>query len=268
DRYAPPHVVVDRNAQIVFASNRLGRYLEMPQGKPSNNVFDQARPGIRTAVRSLVGAIVKDDKRFIRRNVSYEQDDNRPAAVDISVESLDGGNILIVFLDRMAANNEPEEGVELGTPTVADTFAEDMRVRELEDELAETRQNLRTTVEELETSNEELKSTNEEMMSMNEELQSSNEELTTINDELKDKLEQLAIANSDIRNFVESAQIPLVFLDEDMRVRNFTPEATRIFNFVEHDRGRPLQDIRTLLDADEVVAMAQRVGRRRGPLPR
>jgi two-component system CheB/CheR fusion protein len=114
-------------------------------------------------------------------------------------------------------------------------------------------------VEELETSNEELKSSNEEMMSMNEELQSANEELATVNEELKNKVDQLARANSDLQNFIESTQVPTVFLDRRMRIRSFTPATRGLFRFQEQDRGRLFSDVVSRLDQRELETLGCQV---------
>ncbi|NJO35536.1 MAG: PAS domain-containing protein [Rhodospirillales bacterium] len=131
--------------------------------------------------------------------------------------------------------------------------------KKLEDELGETRTRLRTTVEELETSNEELKSSNEEMMSMNEELQSANEELATVNEELKNKVDQLARANSDLQNFIESTQVPTIFLDRRMRIRSFTPATRTLFRFQEQDRGRLFSDVVSRADQQQLEALGSKV---------
>ena len=130
-------------------------------------------------------------------------------------------------------------------------------LRQLEDELKTTREELQSTIEELETSNEELKATHEEVMSMNEELQSSNEELetskeelqslneelTTVNNQLQNKLEELETTNNDLFNLLSSSNIATLFLDPDLRIRRFTHATTRLMNLIPGDVGRPVADI-------------------------
>ena len=134
----------------------------------------------------------------------------------------------------------------------------DSHVQSLEDELRSTRVRLHTTVEELETANEELKSSNEEMMSMNEELQSTNEELSTVNDELKSKVDELSVANADLSNFFASTALPLVVVDSDMSIRNFTDAIQSIYPFRGTDRGRPLSEVTSSLRNNEEVLTAAR----------
>ena len=86
------------------------------------------------------------------------------------------------------------------------------------------------------------------MMSMNEELQSTNEELATVNEELKNKVDQLARTNSDLQNFIESTQVPTIFLDRSMRIRSFTPATQTLFRFQEQDKGRLFSDVVSRVD--------------------
>jgi two-component system, chemotaxis family, CheB/CheR fusion protein len=144
----------------------------------------------------------------------------------------------------------------------------DARVQAIEKELRATRTQLENTIDALETANEELKSSNEEYQSVNEEfqstneelesskeeLQSMNEELQTINAELGSKNEALAQANSDIKNLLDSTEIATLFLDGDLRIRNFTPAMADISPLRASDRGRPITDIATRLRYPDLAA--------------
>jgi len=85
--------------------------------------------------------------------------------------------------------------------------SENLKIMELEHELASTKEHLQTFVEELETANEELQSLNEELQSSNEELQSSNEELETSNEELQSTNEELQIAYSQLKAAADEVEI-------------------------------------------------------------
>ena len=140
-------------------------------------------------------------------------------------------------------------------------------------ELEFTKQRLQRTVEELQTSNEELKSTNEELQSTNEELQSTNEELetakeemqslneelVTVNSELQGKLDDLADTNDDLQNLLNSTEIATIFLDNELRIKRFTPEAKRVSSLMAIDAGRPLSDIVSKLTYDRLLEDAQDV---------
>ena len=125
----------------------------------------------------------------------------------------------------------------------------------------------------METANEELKASNEEVMSMNEELQSANEEmetskeelqslneeLSTVNNQLHDKVEEVESATNDMANLLNSTDIATVFLDAGLRIKLFTPAATRMFNLIAADRGRPIGDIVKRFTDDDLLREAQQL---------
>ena len=109
----------------------------------------------------------------------------------------------------------------------------------------------KSATEEFQSVNEELQSSNEELETAKEEMQSINEELQTVNAELQSKNDALTGLNSDLQNLMDSTEIATVFLDQDLRIRNFTPAIAKIFPLREGDRGRPLsQIVSQLIDAD------------------
>lgn len=117
-------------------------------------------------------------------------------------------------------------------------------------ELQHAREDARCTREEMQTSQEELKSTNEELQSNNEELttskeemQSMNEELQTINNELRIKVNEVSQASNDMRNLHDSTEIAILFLDDTLHVRRFTPSTSKIFKLIPGDAGRSVTDI-------------------------
>ncbi|PTV95501.1 two-component system CheB/CheR fusion protein [Rhodobacter aestuarii] len=129
------------------------------------------------------------------------------------------------------------------------------RIEMLEAELAMTRESLQAMIEELETSNEELQATNEEMMASNEELQSANEELQSVNEELnsvnaeyQEKIDLLNRSNADLDSLTRIMAMGAIFVDADLRVTRFSPDAVDLFRIRDVDIGRPLGDITHRLD--------------------
>jgi two-component system CheB/CheR fusion protein len=98
-------------------------------------------------------------------------------------------------------------------------------LQSLNEELETTNEELQSTNEELETTNEELQSTNEELETMNEELQSTNDELQVINEELRGRTEELDQTNSFLGSVLRSLGSAVIVLNEDMRVRVWSPGA-------------------------------------------
>ncbi|MEF8888833.1 MAG: PAS domain-containing protein, partial [Desulfohalobiaceae bacterium] len=213
---------------------------------------------------------VSEWQDVVRRNVRVVTDWGTQR-VNLYVCPLDrpreiAGRLLIAFED---VPEVPEPTEETPAPEKGEQVSRDWykaRIAELEEELRRTRENHQTTIEELESSNEELKSTNEELQSSNEELQSTNEELEsskeelqslneelqTLNAELQSKVDELSAAQDDITNLLSSTEIATVFVDEKLRIKRFSREATWIINLIDSDVGRPLEHQVTNLEYDGV----------------
>lgn len=151
--------------------------------------------------------------------------------------------------------------------------AELTRLTALEHELTETRLTLQTTIEDLEASNEELQATNEELMSSNEELQSTNEELQSVNEELhtvnseyNGKLEALSALNADLDGMSQATGIATIFVDQQLQLLRFTPEAAVLFRFRQTDLGRPISDFNNPLDYKNFIPNLQNVLKGGGPV--
>ena len=153
---------------------------------------------------------------------------------------------MIVFTDVRRARRPPAP-----RGRASKAHARSPRLAELEQELVRVRGEARATREEMQTSQEELQSANEELQSTNEELQSTNEELTTskeemqslneelqtVNAELQAKVDELSRASNDMKNLLDSTDIATLFLDNDLNVRRFTPQATKIIKLIPGDVG-------------------------------
>lgn len=258
DAYGPATLLVTAQGEVLGSTGKLGRYFEITPGERGTHYASTiARPGVREAISSAVRQTGKTRRRTISRDLTAVSEFGRQS-FDLIADPLKDGTVLLVFRER--DRFEP-----LGEDDLEDVAPGDVHVESLEDELRSTRARLHTTVEELETANEELKSSNEEMMSMNEELQSTNEELATVNDELKGKVDELSVANADLSNFFSSTALPLVVLDLDRKVRNFTGAILSIYPLRKGDRGRPLAEMtcnveesREILDAIEQVVSSEK----------
>jgi len=86
---------------------------------------------------------------------------------------------------------------------------------------------------------------NEELETSKEELQSLNEGLSTVNSQLQEKVDELEAANNDMANLLNSVDIATIFLGADRRIKRFTSAATKLFNLIATDVGRPIGDITT-----------------------
>jgi two-component system CheB/CheR fusion protein len=124
-----------------------------------------------------------------------------------------------------------------------------------------SQEELKSSNEELQSANEELQSTNEELTTSKEEMQSMNEELQTVNQELQAKVTDLSQVNDDMRNLLDSTDIATLFLDEDLNVRRFTSQMSKIIKLIPGDAGRPVTDIASELVYPELAEDVREVMR-------
>lgn len=252
--YAPAAVVLSSDGDIVYISGRTGKYLEPASGKANWNfhamVHESLRAPLADALKQAAG-----QREPVLLNGLRVQAAAGSQLVDVVVQAMQEpsalrGMTMIIFRDvaPTAAVRRARKGSTNAEPTHA------MELQRLGDEIQILREESRASKEELQSANEELQSTNEELQSTNEELttskeemQSMNEELQTINAELQSKLDDLALAQSDMQNLLNSTEIAILFLDQQLSVRRYTDRASKIVNVRESDVGRPLSDLTTCL---------------------
>ena len=80
-----------------------------------------------------------------------------------------------------------------------------------------------------------------------------------MNAELQAKIEQLAGMQNDMRNLLDNVNVGTIFLDEQLAIRRFTRDAVAIYRLVATDVGRPLADIKTNIEGEDLLARAQAV---------
>ena len=139
-----------------------------------------------------------------------------------------------------------------------------LEAQTVREEMQTAQEELRSTNEEQQSTNEEIQSTNEELMTSKEEMQSLNEELQTVNSEMQVKMDELSRSNNDMKNLLNSTDIATLFLDNDLNVRRFTTQATKIIKLIPGDIGRPITDLASDLLYPELVEDAHEVLRKLG----
>lgn len=249
--YAPAAVVINREGDIVYISGRTGKYLEPAAGKANWSIHAMARDGLRQPLSDALKSL-PEAREPIQLHGVRVQSAVGVQIVDVTVQAFHEpavlrGMAMVVFRDAGPGRSKRRSKAEPETSHEAE-------LRHYRDEAESLREEARASREELQSSNEELQSTNEELQSANEELttskeemQSMNEELQTINSELQTKLDDLALAQSDMKNVLNSIEIAILFLDQRLNVRRYTDRAAKLINLRESDIGRPLSDLTSSL---------------------
>lgn len=252
ETYSPPSVIIDRESNVVHLSDNAGRFLRHVGGELSSNIMTLVLPDLRLDLRTAIFRALQTGSSVEARRVKWVNG-ARTSWINMTVrpfhDKVASAEFLLIVFDEVAGRMTEEDQ--------AETAGQDPVLAQLEQELQHSREQLATIIEQYETSVEELKASNEELQAINEELRSTseelesskeelqpvNEELTTANAEMQARIEDTAKANDDLHNIIASSEIATVFVDKEIRVKRFTPNATAIFNLIDTDLGRSLFDI-------------------------
>jgi len=263
ERYAPAYAIVDDQFDVLHFSAQAGRFIHPGGGTPSLNLLNLVHRDLRLDLRGALNRAATENRLIHVKGLTIN-DPKQQNTIDLIIEpAIDNGSAPRGFVVLFKDGPKIPDSESIGSGSSA---AQNDHVRALDAELRVTRERLQAMIEELESANEELKSSNEEYQSLNEELQSANEELetskeelqsvneevTTVNGELAHRVQELAHANSDLKNLLESTQIATIFLDNELRITNFTPAVADIFPLVESDIHRPLGHIKSRVSYDEL----------------
>jgi two-component system CheB/CheR fusion protein len=264
DQFAPTAILIDAQGDIQHVQGRTGKYLETPSGRPTSNILNLAREGLRIELSAALRKASSSNITVTRRHVAVRTNgDTQIINLHVAPQHAKDlkGHLLVVLEDV----DEPAAGSRTDSGHVP--LTESPRLIELEDELLNYQESHKVIIEELESANEELKSANEELQSANEELQSANEEqesakeelqslneeLQTVNAELESKIAELSEAHDDLHNLLNGTQIATIFVDNELRIRSFTEAATTIVNLIQSDVGRPLKHVATNLEYQDML---------------
>lgn len=258
--YAPACLVVDQRYDILRFSGPTSKYIEPVSGIASLHLFNLLRMDLRGPAQLALKRAAATGARVMQEGVPTGTG-SESETINLIVEPLfeggSGGVFALVFqmLTTVVAPSARAHMEGPASDAVTETLQFELRtlkdrLRGVTDELRTSNEELQTTGEEYLSVNEELQSTNEELETSREELQSLNEELQTINGELNQRNESLVRVNSDLSNLFDSTSIATLILDNEMRIRRFTPRLLDIFNVREGDEGRPITDIVTRLTQD------------------
>jgi two-component system CheB/CheR fusion protein len=276
-RYAPAGVLVNGDFEMLQFRGDTSLYLTPAPGRASLNLVKMLRDGLVVGVRAAL-LQAKRERRPIR------QEDLRIRAggtthvisvevIPIRVPASRDVYYMVVFDDVASARAREGSPTRSEAPPPMRGARATSEIRRLRQELAASREYLQSVIEqqeaaneELQSANEEVQSTNEELQSINEELetskeeiQSSSEELATVNDELQTRNQQLLQSHNDLRNLIDSVQIPIVMLGPDFRIRRFTPSAERLLNLIGTDAGRPITDLRSNIEIPDLEERLRQV---------
>ncbi|MBV8310805.1 MAG: PAS domain S-box protein, partial [Planctomycetaceae bacterium] len=192
--------------------------------------------------------------------LAFEEPRHEPAAVSGSAADAKGPNSPARWLPRWL--RRPFRRATTSVAAGVSAPPDEGEVDRLRQELAAMRDYLQSVIEQKDTvieeilcSNEELQSTNDELETAKEELQSVNEELVTVNEQLMSRNLELTRVSDDMTNLLGSANVPIVAVGVDLRIRKFTPAAGKVLNLLPADVGRPIGELKSVVEVSDLEAL-------------
>ncbi|MFA6014215.1 MAG: chemotaxis protein CheB [Gallionellaceae bacterium] len=289
---APAAALVNTRGDIFYLHGRTGKYLELTPGEAGvNNIIKLAREGLQRELTTALhkAAVSREIVRTLNLNIKTNDHFTttdltiRPVVLHSELLAETGPKatsdtpLFLVILEETSANDAAlAQQAALHTIALAGNpetppdvhvlaLQQELRLKEeylqmVNEELEAANEMLKSSSEGMLSANEELQSTNEELETSKEELQSLNEELITVNAELQIKVTDLSRANNDMNNLLGGTGVGTVFVDHQLRILRFTPEARLIINLISGDEGRPVSHIVSNLVAyDHLLSDVQKV---------
>ncbi|ABD55481.1 chemotaxis protein CheB [Jannaschia sp. CCS1] len=237
---APNGFIVTRGGEMVRVFGDISHLTQLTENAPLWIGIRNLRKPLGDEIQGLIATAMKTKERRVGRWHDISGPDfNQARSVCFPLPGVDTGeDHLLVALETRTKDAQIAK-VETLSGDEQQTY-----IRQMELEVAQTREALQQTVEELQTTNEELQSINEEMQSTNEELQATNEELETSNEELQSTNEELITVNEELQ--VNSAELqrvstelaatlevvpfPVLVIDQALIVRRASQAAMSQFN--------------------------------------
>lgn len=240
-RYTPASVIINEHLEIVHFHGDTSYFLLPSPGKPNFNVLKMARDGISFELQNAILKAKKENLNVIKENIIVK-DQPYLASFEVVVIPNDEEHIMVLFYKK------PLPELDTASKTKRKN-SDQVRINELDNELAQLREDIKrvteeqhTAFEELQTTNEELLSSSEELQAMNEELetsteelQSNNEELMCVNDELMDRQEQLISARNYSESIFNTIREPLLIIDKDFFIKTANPSFYKYFLTTEKE---------------------------------
>lgn len=258
NEYAPPSMLINDKHEVVHLFGKVQPYFRAREGSATLDLNRLLPDCIVPVATALLFKVAKEKERMVSDLLRVPLENGSIRTIRLGVRPMPAKTdevILLLSFEELAtiSPDDQPETVDVNVETVA-------RMDVLERELVATRESLQATIEELETSNEELQATNEELMASNEELQSSNEELQSVNEELntvnaefQEKVLILNRVNADLDSMSKAVGVATIFVDGELNLTRFSPEATGIFRLREGDVGRPLEEITHVLKYPQLI---------------
>ena len=245
-------IIFDTHNEIIHINGDVIKYFPTISGRLTSNILDWASGNLKIALSSALSRAKKTNSQIEITSIEVEGIAFK-GVIKLTISPFKAMGDWFYFL-QILPEEEPSKKHGQSASFDLQQDAQD-RIESLELEVRELQSSLYSALEEKKSSQEELQASNEELRASNEELQSSNEELQTITSEHENKIRELISLNNDISNFLYISEIAVVFLDNELKIRKFTPIAESLLDLSAKDVERPFRNLNSkLFDINDIIS--------------
>jgi two-component system CheB/CheR fusion protein len=279
-QYPSASVIINADLEILHFQGSTSPFLETTSGGPTVHLLRMAHPDLRLVLGRMVRKVQKGGTP-VRRAAIPIKVGRSARRVDITVLPITIGDpehryCLVVF-EPSALEKKERETHRDRTGGGADRKADRAQLLEMRQELVETKEYLQALVDQQDathaelqaayeaslSANEEFQSTNEELESTKEELQSLNEELMTVNEQLQQRNAELSARSAEVVGLLEAIEMPILLLDQDLRLHAFNSRAAAEFRLARSSIGRRFGELRSPVPVSDLHELVDRALRER-----
>ncbi len=248
EHFAPTALVVDEVGKVRGATRRAAKLLLQSAPRQPCMLSIATRPQTR---EGLLNAFVRALRTGATTSQRMDHDDRLAVAVTSLSRTQRSRDALWLLRIREHSSRDVDASVSLP----------------LREHLVATAETLKRAMEEAANHNLALKTTNDALQSTIDELEGSNRRFASMNTELiavrhehEKRIAELDALNLDVENLLRAANLVLVVLDGDGRLRRYTPAAARLFRLARTDLGRPLAELVPAGMSDLLGALDEALG--------
>jgi two-component system, chemotaxis family, CheB/CheR fusion protein len=296
--YTPASVLIDVSENVVHFSVTAARYVRIPGGELTSNIRKLVPRAIRSPLAAGLNAMREGAAAWESEPFPVAAQGHMRAMVLRLVRTAESELILVVFDDAVEARNphSEQESLEqvrdLGAGLAAmhrdlmalsgdaskgsasegsasegsasEGSASEGSASEGSASEGSASEGSASTFRENDlrsegSRNAELHGVVDQLEAAREELQAVNEELISLNEENRHRVEALAQLSNDLQHLLESTGLATLIVDQEMKIRRFTPLAAELLRLRDPDVGRPLGDLRHRLHYPRFIEDVRRV---------
>ncbi|MEI7973329.1 MAG: CheR family methyltransferase, partial [Bdellovibrio sp.] len=253
--YSPPSIVINDAMEVLLFRGRPTPFLKSETGSRSKNILKIVRQELVADLHKLIQAARMKNSDASKNGIRIADPDG-VITFNLKVTPLQPSaslnqQIYAIFFELNPTIKEIRKFQKLkrsgsktrGHSLKAQHLLDLELIKSTQEHALSLQEDYETTQKELMGFIEELKSKNEELTASHEELQASNDALTEIRETLQRQKDELMGLKNELVQVFSCAQIPLVMIGLDGRIRYFTPQAKTNFRLLSIDIGRRFEDL-------------------------